>query len=235
VSWLLANWKANTDLQTYLKLVSMIPDGSSTTIIIPPHPYIWPVSKVLPAGVKLGAQDVSIFESGAHTGEVTSEMLKEMGVSHVLVGHSERRSSSDTFGIVDRKLSRILSENLIPIICCGMDKVPSTQEDITQLADMIPSLDKCAEAFIAFEPIFAIGTGITPSIEQIDDVLKKLAVVLRSRYPKCKLNCLYGGSVNSNNIEKINALSSCDGVLVGSSSLNEKQWEHLIKSCKISS
>ena len=231
MKYLLANWKANTDLANFSKLVQMVPEGASQVMIFPPAPYIWPLSRILPHQVGLGAQDVSCEQGGAFTGEVTAKMLAEVGVGSVLLGHSERRVR-EGMAEISQKLTQAISENLLPVICCGWHDVSDDAVLFDILLAQIPDLDGLEKALIAYEPVFAIGTGEVAGVEHIDKVLKKLAHALRTRYPKLEISLLYGGSVNADNISQILDIPDCSGVLVGSASMQPTQWEEMIKSCK---
>ena len=119
MSWLLANWKANFNLSQFSELVAKVPEGSDKVGIFPPFPYLWPISKILPHGVQLGSQDISCFEAGAHTGEVVQNMLSELTVAQVLIGHSERRADVDSNSRVGLKLKRVVEGGMLPVVCCG--------------------------------------------------------------------------------------------------------------------
>ena len=232
MKYLLANWKANTDLARFSELVQMVPEGAEHVMVFAPAPYLWPLAKIMPHAVRLGAQDLSVKGEGAFTGEVTAGMLAEVEVSAVLLGHSERRSVDHT-DVVAEKLAKALAQRFLPVICCGWHDVSDEEALIDILLGQIPDLGSAERVLIAYEPVFAIGSGQVAGLEHIDKVLKKLAQALRTRYPKLEFGMLYGGSVSASNIDEILKIPDCSGVLVGSASMQASQWGEMIKSCKI--
>ena len=229
----MANWKANINLPLFLELMKNTPEGADFVTVFVPYPVILPMSENLPFSVNLGAQDVSVFESGAHTGEVSANMLSKLGVSQVLLGHSERRSDLDTMARIEEKLSRLQKEDLEPVVCIGANQKVVDDSLIEQLMEQLPvGVSELKSLKIAYEPIFAIGTGQVADQEHIENVLKKLDLALSNRYPECKITLLYGGSVKPSNLKSILAIKQCSGVLVGNASLDLESWKELIDICR---
>jgi triosephosphate isomerase len=233
MKYLMANWKANYDLSLFLELVQSIPEGSNFVSIFPPFLALWPVAKNLPFGVNLGAQDVSIYQSGAHTGETSAEMLSAMGVHQVLLGHSERRSQGDDLRCLEQKLAQMTAHRLSPVLCIGANQKTVDDALIAGLMSQLPAgLERFHDFKIAYEPIFAIGTGEVADIDHIANVLKKLDLALSTRYPYSEIALLYGGSVKASNVRDILAIGYCSGVLVGNASIELKSWKELVEICR---
>ena len=229
----MANWKSNFQLPLFLELIQLIPEGSDFVTVFPPFPALWPVAKNLPFSVCLGAQDVSVFAAGAHTGEVSAQMLSSLGVQQVLLGHSERRSDMDCQQRLEKKASQMCVAGLEPVVCVGIHQKMVNDALIESLMSQLPkNLDQFESLKIAYEPVFAIGTGQVADHAHIENVLKKLDLALSSRYPELKISLLYGGSVNPSNVKDILAIEHCSGVLVGNASLNPQSWKELIEICK---
>jgi triosephosphate isomerase len=224
------NWKMNGDLaligQVEAQLANV--DLSDVDVVIcPPFPYLSGFSN---SSVAIGGQNLSQFDSGAHTGEVAGRMLKESGCKYVIVGHSERRAdNNESNQIVALKVQQAIKEQLIPIFCVGE---PLEIRENGQLFDYIAAqLDAVVElvgidAFVgivlAYEPIWAIGTGKTASPQQAQEV----HAFIRGHLAKQDENIaarsiiLYGGSVKGSNAEELFSEDDVDGGLIGGASLN---------------
>lgn len=169
----------------------------------------------------LGSQNVSKDITGAHTGEIAASQLKSYNVKYCIVGHSERRlSQNETSVEINKKIKNLLQEGITPILCIGETKEEkeNNQTSIVIKEDLIASTDglkneEKAKIIIAYEPIFSIGTGILPTINDINKVLEEI----KNDFPKNQV--LYGGSVNEENIEELKKCSLIDGYLLGGLSL----------------
>ena len=180
----------------------------------------------------LGAQNVSQHKDGAYTGEISCTSLAELKIDFCIVGHSERRNVYNELNIDIKSKSQILIDyKIIPIFCIGEtleDKQNGKTNEVLsrQLEEGIPDNSNSDNTIIAYEPIWAIGTGLTPTFEEIDKTHEFI------KYYGTKFNdykILYGGSVNAGNAKKILSLSNVDGVLIGGASLKSEEFTNIIK------
>ena len=229
------NWKMNGSLDSITALVEGIKAGldSVTTaemVVCPPFVYIPTVASLIgDASISPGAQDVSDQEAGAHTGEVAPAMLTDVGCKYVIVGHSERRSiygESDAF--TASKFAAARKAGLIPILCVGElleeREQGITEQVVSRQLDAVIDLEgvaALADAVIAYEPVWAIGTGKTATPDQAQDVHAfirgKLAALDSSVADRVRI--LYGGSMNAANAAELLAMADIDGGLIGGASL----------------
>jgi triosephosphate isomerase len=229
------NWKMNGSLDSIKTLVGGIKAGldSVTTAemaMCPPFVYIPQVAAMLEgASISLGAQDVNDQESGAHTGEIAPNMLTDIGCKYVIVGHSERRAiygESDEF--TARKFAAARKAGLVPILCVG-ETLEEREQGITEQVvarqlDAVINLEgigAIGDAVIAYEPVWAIGTGKTATPDQAQEVHAfirgKLAAL--DGDVAAKVRILYGGSMNAANAAELLAMADIDGGLIGGASL----------------
>jgi len=229
------NWKMNGSTASNQELVAGIvagaPDSARVELLIcPPYPYLAAMAAVTAGSrVAVGAQSVSEHESGAYTGEVAPAMLRDCGCEYVLVGHSERRtlygeSSSD----VANKFRTALEAGLRPILCVGetLEERQAGQTEAVideQLAAVIDvvGIGAFASAVIAYEPVWAIGTGMTATPEQAQDVHRHIRAVLTSLDAAIAeaIQILYGGSMKGENAAGLLSMPDIDGGLIGGASL----------------
>ncbi len=229
------NWKMNGDLATNAALLSALVkspcDHAKVELAVcVPYPYLSQAAEALrDSAIELGAQDVSEYEHGAYTGEVSSSMLRDFGCRYVLVGHSERRSYfGDTDAVVAAKFSRAIKSGLTPILCVGESleerETGVTAEVVTRQMDVVLDLvavDLWVGAVIAYEPVWAIGTGRTASPDQAQEVHS----LIRARLAKAdagvasRLRILYGGSMKPSNAGELLKKPDIDGGLIGGASL----------------
>ena len=182
--------------------------------------------------VKSGGQDCHANASGAHTGDISAEMLKDAGASFVIVGHSERRADhGETDAIVHAKADAAWRAGIVSIICVGetrAERESGTTLDVLsrQIAGSVPQSATHATTVIAYEPVWAIGTGLTPSIEDIKEahshIRAELAGIVAGEAAKTRI--LYGGSVKPSNAKEILAVANVDGALVGGASLKASDF-----------
>ena len=168
-------------------------------------------------GVMLGAQNVSEFSGGAYTGEVSASMLKESGVDFCIVGHSERKKYMfETLSQTNQKAKRLLDAGITPIICVGEDIEKgddfAVRFVLMELNEVLKDIDN-SKVVVAYEPIWAIGTGKVPSNSHIQNVISAI-----KKYTGVEV-CLYGGSFGENNYKEISSLACVDGALIGGASL----------------
>jgi triosephosphate isomerase len=189
-----------------------------------------------------GGQNCHIEVSGAFTGDISAEMIKDAGASHVIVGHSERRVNyNENNKLIKSKAQAALNEGLKAIICIG-ETLKERETGITldiikkQLLDSLPQEITGETIIIAYEPVWAIGTGLTPSIEQITEVHDFIRAELENNYGKKighSVNILYGGSMNAKNAHEISAIENVDGGLVGGASLKAESFIPIINALNL--
>ena len=236
------NWKMNGSLElvaTLAEVITKIDTSNVDVLVFPPFPLIKPA---LDAGLKAGAQTVSENNAGAFTGEVDAKLVNELGAEYTLVGHSERRSIyGESNEIVAAKFAKAQKQNLRPILCVGESEQEREQELTEQVVwqqiDAVISklgVDALANSVIAYEPVWAIGTGKTASPEQAQNVHKFIRSKLAELNGELadKIQLLYGGSVNENNSEQLFAQPDIDGGLIGGASLKADSFTAIINSAK---
>ncbi|SVB06754.1 uncharacterized protein METZ01_LOCUS159608, partial [marine metagenome] len=186
----------------------------------------------------LGAQNCHWEDQGAFTGEISVGMLKDCGVSYVIVGHSERRHVfSETNDWINRKVKAIIAADLIPILCIGetfeQRKSGQTNQVLEeQLQDGLEMINSLEKLVVAYEPVWAIGTGITASVEQVSGALSLVRDILSIQFSDSNIDnspIIYGGSVTPTNAEELISVPGVDGFLVGGASLNIESFTSIIK------
>jgi triosephosphate isomerase len=229
------NWKMHGDEASNRELVAGIVDGvpqadNVSLLVCPPHPYLASVASQLQgSSVALGAQNVSEHETGAFTGEVAPAMLLDVGCRYVIVGHSERRTLyGETSVQVAEKMAAALGAGLMPILCIGEtleERESGRTEQVVgeQLAAAVErnGIAAFATSVIAYEPVWAIGTGKTATPEQAQDVHRYIRSVLAGHDASVaeKVQILYGGSVKGDNAAGLFGMPDIDGGLIGGASL----------------
>ena len=232
---IVANWKLNGSndfLEAYFEeLDSKNLRLNVCGVICPPTAYIQNCYSKLHS-LYLGAQDCSKFKEGAYTGEISASMLKENNCIFCIVGHSERRQVfKENNEDIKIKAAQLLDAKIIPIICIGetleQKKMNKTHEVLKeQVINSLPPNSSKESVVIAYEPIWAIGTGMTPTLDEINNIHKYLKKDIKE-IEGYKL--LYGGSVNPKNASDIMNLEYVDGVLVGGASLKADQFSQILK------
>jgi len=242
MKYVFGNWKMNLNLEQASKLSKDIVAGTIgdnvEIAIFPAFTHLYPVGKELQnLKIKLGGQDLSPSQNGAFTGDISSEMLKDLACKYVLVGHSERRTiHGESNEIVAKKADAAIKAGLIPVICVGENLEQREQGNyleiiVEQLKQSLPS-DKNANYIVAYEPVWAIGTGKTSNLQEIEEVHKTIASTLyyakQSSGQTQKTPVLYGGSVKASNAGEIMNNDFVDGVLVGGASLSSEEFGKII-------
>ncbi|WP_394787990.1 triose-phosphate isomerase [Rhodoferax sp.] len=226
------NWKMNGGLAANQALLEALLAGVGTpecgVAVCVPAPY-WAQAQVLLASsaIDLGAQDVSQYAAGAFTGELSAAMLKEFGVRYAIVGHSERRLyHGETDAVVAAKTQAALANGITPIVCVGetlAEREAGHTEEVVkrQLAAVVHTNGHCiSEIVLAYEPVWAIGTGKTATPEQAQQVHALLRAQLHAASNQSdRIQILYGGSMNAANAAQLLAQADIDGALVGGASL----------------
>ncbi|MEH6616603.1 MAG: triose-phosphate isomerase [Porticoccus sp.] len=232
------NWKMNGDHKSIAALITGLLEvcSEAEVAIFPPFVYIpVVVAGIEGSDISVGAQNVSEHYSGAFTGEVSGEMLREAGCRYVIVGHSERRSIyGETNQQVAEKFSAAQAGGLIPVLCVGETLEQREQGEtldviVAQVDAVINSsgLDAVCNAVIAYEPVWAIGTGRTASAEQAQVVHQAIRQQLGGSGAGTRI--LYGGSVKASNAAELFLQPDVDGALVGGASLDAKEFNEICK------
>ena len=236
------NWKMNTDVESGINLVKQILDLSNNItnvekIICPPFVSLTSIAKMLNgSSIQLGAQNVNANENGAFTGEISTAMLQGL-ISHVIIGHSERRMFNDESSEqVAEKAISASKAGITPILCVGEDlsirKSGKAVNFITrQLQASLEGFSNWNSLIIAYEPIWAIGTGEAATTGQAQEMAAVCRNVICHLTPDLgnSIRVLYGGSVNSKNVAKLLKQPDIDGALVGGASLNAQEFSNLIR------
>jgi triosephosphate isomerase len=227
------NWKLNGNNSLIEKTQECFAQADLVNmdwVICPAFPYLG----LLKQSIKIGAQNISEFDTGAHTGEVSAAMLKEVGCEYVIVGHSERRADNfETNRMVAQKVEKILDGELIPILCVGEPEAVRQNGTLfeyiaAQLDEVLQQVGiaKFIKVVLAYEPIWAIGTGKTASPEQAQEVHAFIRAHLAKQDSDIAANILilYGGSVKASNAKELFSQADVDGGLIGGASLNPEEF-----------
>ena len=235
------NWKMNGSLAANQQLLSALGEGlacksACDVAVCAPAAYFAQVQSLKVAAIDLGAQDVSSQSAGAYTGEISAAMLKDFGVRYAIVGHSERRQyhlESDM--LVASKAKAALSSGITPIVCVGetlSEREAGRTEEVVkrQLAAVIHANGHCiSEIVVAYEPVWAIGTGKTASPEQAQAVHAVLRAQLKAATDQsARIKILYGGSMNAANAASLLGQPDIDGGLIGGASLKAADFLSII-------
>lgn len=235
-----ANWKMNGTLATIRPLMGKIIEGIRTgvkaeIVICPPFVYLAEVASLLEnSGMILGAQNLSRHDSGAYTGEISAAMLLDYQCRYVIVGHSERRTLyAETDALVAEKFTQAKKTGLIPILCVGeyLEEREAGDTDNVIARQLDAVIEKCSiesfdQAVIAYEPVWAIGTGRTATPEQAQEVhaFIRLRLARHDERIADNVRILYGGSVKATNAEELFTMADIDGGLIGGASLDANDF-----------
>lgn len=187
----------------------------------------------------VGAQNVSVKGNGASTGEISAEQLNSLGVSYSIVGHSERRSDNhETSEMFVDKINNLLNYDIRPIFCIG-ENLDQRKSNITkdvvgkQIMEVFDKLSKenIEKIVVAYEPVWAIGTGIVPTNEEIEDMTSYIKDLIQDKYSS-RVLVLYGGSVNQKNIDELNLIEPVDGYLIGGASTKADEFLYIMSKCE---
>ena len=242
------NWKMNTNSQTSVELAKSIASGSVetagqsvTVAVCPPFVYLQAVSNALSSSnIAVGAQDIYFEPAGAFTGEISASMLKDVGCSYCICGHSERRHVlGESDELINKKVTAAIAGGLLPILCVGElieeRQASKTNEVVTrQVKEGLASLsaEKLQAVTIAYEPVWAIGTGLTAMPEQAQEVhyfIRKLLAQMYDDKSAEEIRILYGGSVKPGNAADLMNQKDIDGSLVGGASLKADDFLAIIQ------
>jgi len=231
-----ANWKMNGSfkfIDDFVEKLDLLENSDSSTckVICPPFTYLDYFSNKL-QNINYGAQECSKYHEGPYTGDISAEMLKDLNCHFCILGHSERRNfynekSSD----VAKKSSNCINFDIHPIICVGENleerKLNKTKDILKkQIDESIPKIANKKNTIIAYEPVWAIGTGLTPTLDEINQIHEYLKE--STKYSE-GFRIIYGGSVKSSNFKEIIELENVDGVLIGGASLNFEEFKKILE------
>ncbi len=244
------NWKMNTTRATGEELAGALAANASSeeagveVLVCPPYPYLSPIKdKVSHSAVQLGAQDVYFEAGGAFTGEVSVDMLKDVGCSYVLIGHSERRHvMGETDEVINKKVKAAIAGVLNVVLCVGelLSEREASQTEAVLDRQMEGGLADISEAeaktlVIAYEPVWAIGTGVVATTEQAESAHEHLRKWVAKHYTPAfadKIRILYGGSAKGDNAEALLGQTNVDGALVGGASLKADAFVPIIDAAR---
>ena len=238
------NWKMNGDLVMTSELIDEIASGHADydaceVLICPPFPLLArAANKIQNTPILLGAQNLSEYDSGAYTGEVSASMLADIGCQYVIIGHSERRAIMlETNEMIRDKFNAAIDSNLIPILCVG-ETLEQKNQELTmevikeQLSSVMDdNIESMANAIIAYEPVWAIGTGLTATPEEAQSIHRFIRGIISSISQEIadKIQILYGGSVNGGNAKGLFSMPDIDGGLIGGASLTASDFLSIVK------
>ena len=233
------NWKmhgSRLQLDHIKALAERHKEAACDIIICPPAPFV-SLARDYAGPLEIGAQDCHSDKKGAYTGDISAQMLAELGATHVIVGHSERRTGhGESNATVCAKARAAQKAGLIPIICIGETleerKAGAAQHVIKeQLDDSLPEASDSTPFVVAYEPVWAIGTGMVPRLEEIDEIHQLCRSELRRSHPMLadETPLLYGGSVKGSNAAEIFSVADVDGALVGGASLKAEDFSPIIE------
>jgi triosephosphate isomerase len=242
---LVGNWKMNPGTLEEAKNIAKKTRAAAANckhtrvVACPPFVYIAPCApREKEHNFNMGAQFVSLHESGAHTGEVSAGMLKDLGVEYVIVGHSEERAAGDTDALISKRITALLDAGLIPIVCVGEKTRAEDGSHFDFLREQIKNTfadvakKYAREIILAYEPIWAIGAKEAMKPEEVYEMslfVKKAFADVFTPESAVKITVLYGGSVNFRNAADIMSIGKVDGLLVGRESVNTPGFVELMK------
>ena len=229
----IANHKMNMeakDLNNYLKELEII--NNKNVVICPTSIYI---PYFLKKGFQVGIQNTFMHSNGAYTGEVSPKQAKSLGVNYTILGHSERRNyleENDTF--INKKVLEALENKLKVVLCIGetLEERNMLKTDKIlkrQVINGLRNVEKINDVIIAYEPVWAIGTGVVPTNKEISSTISYIKTIIDNLYPSSNVKIIYGGSVTEKNIKELMKIDEVSGFLVGGASLNTKAFLKIIE------
>ena len=240
--YFIANWKMYGNLSSINTVKNVINLSKKTKfkkikiIYCPPYTLLRPlIKKLRKSKIQVGAQNCHTDnEFGAYTGSVNAKMIKSVGSKFVIIGHSENRLEGDSNKKINLKIKSSLKENLKVIFCIGENLKEKRNKKTnkilnSQIINGLKNVKNLNNIIVAYEPIWAIGTGIIPKSNDLDKQVKTIKKLLNKRFKSKNPKVLYGGSVNSKNISDLRQISSIDGFLIGGASQKSKNFIDIIK------
>ena len=240
---IIGNWKMNglsyslDEIASLNHMVGEMGEIGCEIVICPPATLIRPSCRLGGAHVHIGGQNCHSERSGAHTGDISAEMLKDAGAGYVIVGHSERRADcGEDDAMVNAKAKAALYADVIPVICVGESEAERKSGKaidivLSQVRASVPDISPDAKIVVAYEPVWAIGTGLVPSLQDIGEMHSAIRQELVKRFGAMgdAIPLLYGGSMKPSNAEEILAVANVNGGLVGGASLKADDFITIIK------
>jgi len=241
------NWKMNLDYAEGLTLFTEVSDliktditGTQQAVVCSPFIHLQGLAQLAKGNMSVGAQNAHQAESGAYTGEISAKMIASVGAAYVILGHSERRQYfGETNDLLAKKTDTVLKHNLKPIFCIGetlQEREANQHFDVikSQLVEGVFHLDAAefAKLVIAYEPVWAIGTGVTASAEQAQEIHAFIRKEIAAKYGQAVadgITILYGGSCNPKNAPELFAKEDIDGGLIGGASLKARDFVDILK------
>ena len=246
--FLVANWKMNGDKTSNEQLINFINDRvdkntNIEVVICPPFTYLSQILQLKAPNIKVGAQNISDSKNGAFTGEISGSMLRDLKVDYVIIGHSERRQMYNEFNSVISKKFELAHQNMVtPILCVG-ESISERKSGQTfaivqaQIKSIIEStrIELFAKSIIAYEPIWAIGTGETASPQEAEEMHSNIRKILEDYDSDIasSIPILYGGSVNGTNSKDLFTMNNINGGLVGGASLNGEEFVEIYRTAEL--
>lgn len=236
------NWKMNLTPSQGVELINqlkpLVKDANCEVVVCVPATDIYAVGQALKgSNIKLGAENVHFLDNGAYTGEISADMLLELGVEYVIVGHSERRRYfNETDKTVNLRTLQAIKKGLIPIVCVGetlTEREEGRQEEVLkrQITEGLKGVEDITKIVIAYEPIWAVGTGKSATSEQANQTIGYIRNLLKELFcEKCALQVRiqYGGSMNSLNAKSLMSMSEIDGGLIGGAALKAEDFAKIV-------
>ncbi len=236
-NFFVANWKMYLTFKEELDFVKtnlkeLNDFGNENNIILSPSFIsIHEVHKLLKnSNINLAAQNCSDKEIGPYTGEISAESIKQSGAAFCIVGHSENRKYfNETDEIIASKIQNLITKEMIPILCIGETekeyKSDKTVQTLKRQLNLIIQITNFQKIIIAYEPIWSIGTGVIPKIDHLDEIIQIIKEVIKEEIP-----VLYGGSINSKNIDEFKKSKEISGFLIGKASTDFQEFKKIVKS-----
>ena len=236
------NWKMNglaasrVELETLSSLLKESPAAACDVLICPPYTLISSFAAMDTKGVAIGGQDCHAEICGAHTGDISAEMLRDAGAGYIIVGHSERRADhGESSELICAKASAVLAADMRAIVCVGETEAERDMGNtltvvLEQLAGSLPATADPDNTIIAYEPVWAIGTGRTPTVDDVTEVHTAIRAALEERFGASGAGfaILYGGSVKPTNAKELMSAPNVNGALVGGASLKATDFNGII-------
>ena len=245
---IMGNWKMNGNTQSIKELCAGIAtakfDNSKVGVVVfPSSVYVKETIAQLPKKIGVGLQNITFNDDGAYTGELSKAMLEDVGCDYVLIGHSERRSLfNESDEDVFKKLLKVIDTDIIPVVCIGEsleDRQGGKLEEVlaSQLALVLQNLSiaQLSKVVVAYEPVWAIGTGVVASLEQVQEThkfIRSMIAKIDSKLAK-SIKIVYGGSLKAANAKDILSLTDVDGGLIGGASLKAPEFNEIINQANI--